>query len=520
MSLITIGCGVSSDLSDALSAFDDMIHDIINGILDITGAVADAIGSIFNDIWGALGKMLPDLSGLIPDISFSAAVEALFDLIEGTLEYAAKLAEIVLQFGRAILDAGLNIFDMIADALSAFLKGLNPCSALEKDFSIIDGAATEVAPAISCSTIGAVGEFPAGKNVYEKAEKSTEGIKGTIGTDAQGRGFGYIPADAGIKADGPRLGTRDTRITSEGTGLQSKVETGGTVGTGKTFTTSGGTLGTTDTRTTSSSLQSANQASLNPSTGLGTSTNIRNLSTSGTTSASSGSAEPNLYGGTFGTSPQTKSGGPGLQSIPSQQYEPGGIDATGGLDPTSPNYTSTQISSTRANPNVISDPDQITYSKPKPITQVSPKKNVYGKVTSPNVITEPPTYSQPASIVNKDIEIPKKVENTIEPIVLKEIEAPPVLTAPTDTLDKPVRRKVVKDTYTNILDRAEYLPAEAIEQARTPVGLRKTFEDGSLIRFPDEADLTNKAGVDKWFEYFDSLTKPQQDFVDPPKYSS
>jgi len=162
MSLITIGCGVSSDLSDALSAFDDMIHDIINGILDITGAVADAIGSIFNDIWGALGKMLPDLSGLIPDISFSAAVEALFDLIEGTLEYAAKLAELVLQFGEAILGAGLSIFDLIADAAAGLLDGLDPCSLIPEFKKGADGTVNKTPNNVGFSTEAAVKEEKTG----------------------------------------------------------------------------------------------------------------------------------------------------------------------------------------------------------------------------------------------------------------------------------------------------------------------------------------------------------------------
>ena len=133
--IIAVGCGVSADLNDALSQVDNVITDILNGIGDITGAIASAVSSAIDAVGVALGKMLPDLSGIIPSISFSAGIEELLDLVEGSLEYAAKLAQLTLQFGQSILDAGLNIFDMIADALSAKLKGLNPCGALKKDFS-------------------------------------------------------------------------------------------------------------------------------------------------------------------------------------------------------------------------------------------------------------------------------------------------------------------------------------------------------------------------------------------------
>ena len=113
--IIAVGCGVSADLNDALSQVDNVITDILNGIGDITGAIASAVSSAIDAVGVALGKMLPDLSGIIPSISFSAGIEELLDLVEGSLEYAAKLAQLTLQFGQSILDAGLNIFDMIAE---------------------------------------------------------------------------------------------------------------------------------------------------------------------------------------------------------------------------------------------------------------------------------------------------------------------------------------------------------------------------------------------------------------------
>ena len=132
--ILDIGCGASVNLNSALSTIDNMINDLLNGIEDITGAIADAVASAIGELGTALGSMLPDLSSLIPDISFSAGIDVLLGFAEGSLEYLAKLAELTLQFGEAILNAGLNIFEMIADAAGALLKGLDPCSALSDDF--------------------------------------------------------------------------------------------------------------------------------------------------------------------------------------------------------------------------------------------------------------------------------------------------------------------------------------------------------------------------------------------------
>ena len=160
--ILDVGCGVSVDLNSALSTIDNMINDILNGIDDITGAIADAVSSAIDALGTALGKMLPDLSGLIPDISFSAAVEALFDLIEGTLEYAAKLAELVLQFGEAILGAGLSIFDLIADAAAGLLDGLDPCSLIPEFKKGADGTVNKTPNNVGFSTEAAVKEEKTG----------------------------------------------------------------------------------------------------------------------------------------------------------------------------------------------------------------------------------------------------------------------------------------------------------------------------------------------------------------------
>ena len=143
MAIIPTGCGVSLDLTDSLTKVDDMINDILNGIGDATGAIADAVAAALGNLEVSLGKMLPDISGLIPDISFQAGIEALLGFVKGTLEYAAKLAELVLQFGEAILGAGLNIFDLIADAAAGLLKGFDPCSLIPEFKKGANGAITK-----------------------------------------------------------------------------------------------------------------------------------------------------------------------------------------------------------------------------------------------------------------------------------------------------------------------------------------------------------------------------------------
>jgi hypothetical protein len=182
--IIAVGCGISADLSAALSSVDNLITDILNGIEDITGAIADAVSSALDAVGVALGKMLPDLSGIIPSINFSAGIESLLGLVEGSLEYAAKLAELILDFGEAILGAGLNIFDMIADAAGALLKGLNPCGALKKDFSkAADGSVlTKVVAAQFSQGLEQVTEIITPKPLINKITKPKQLKLGTGGT--------------------------------------------------------------------------------------------------------------------------------------------------------------------------------------------------------------------------------------------------------------------------------------------------------------------------------------------------
>ena len=162
MALLTTGCGVSADLVDSLSQLDDMIADILSGIGDITGAIADAVASALDDIGVALGKMLPDISDLIPDISFQGGITALLGFAEGSLEYLAKLAELTLQFGEAILGAGLSIFDMVADAAAGLLDGLDPCSLIPEFKKGADGTTKKTPNNVGFSTEPAVKEVKTG----------------------------------------------------------------------------------------------------------------------------------------------------------------------------------------------------------------------------------------------------------------------------------------------------------------------------------------------------------------------
>jgi len=197
--ILDVGCGISKDLNSALSTIDDMINDILNGIGDITGAIADAVSSALDAVGVALGKMLPDISSLIPDISLSGAIEGLLGLVEGSLEYLAKLAEITLQFGKFILDSGLNLFDMIADAALAFLKGLNPCSALPIDASIgADGVAKAAPAAIGYGQVAAKKEPKKKKANYGTINKDKSVVSQG---DSKGRGFGFIPEGAGASTE-------------------------------------------------------------------------------------------------------------------------------------------------------------------------------------------------------------------------------------------------------------------------------------------------------------------------------
>ena len=276
--ILDIGCGISKDLNAALSTIDDMINNIINGIGDITGAIADAVSSALDALGTALGKMLPDLSSLIPDISLSGAIEGLLGLVEGSLGYLAKLAEITLQFGKFILEAGFNLFDMIADAALSFLKGLNPCSALPIDASIgADGVAKEAPAAIGYGQVPAKKEKKKKKTDYGTINKDKSVISNT---DSKGRGFGFVPAGAGASTE---AFISNTDAQGRGFGF---IPAGAGASTGAVTTTgagvSTGTLGTI----------------VKPAFGgSGLQANNGVLSTATTSTGSLGTSKPNIYGG-------------------------------------------------------------------------------------------------------------------------------------------------------------------------------------------------------------------------------
>jgi len=229
--ILDIGCGASANLNSALATVDNMINDLLNGIEDITGAIADAVSSAIGELGTALGSMLPDLSSLIPDISFSAGIDVLLGFAEGSLEYLAKLAELTLQFGEVILGAGLNIFDMIADAAGALLKGLDPCSALSDDFIVGANGAGAAAAAVKLA------EEPAEKE--EDAPKVTPVAIPTLGTLAP-KVVGGGGLQSNVTAAG-NLGTA-TPTTTGGGGLQSNVTAARNLGTVAPTTTGGGGL--------------------------------------------------------------------------------------------------------------------------------------------------------------------------------------------------------------------------------------------------------------------------------------
>ena len=211
--ILDIGCGASANLNSALATVDNMINDLLNGIEDITGAIADAVASAIGELGTALGSMLPDLSSLIPDISFSAGIDVLLGFAEGSLEYLAKLAELTLQFGEAILNAGLNIFEMIADAAGALLKGLDPCSALSDDF--VKGA-NGVGPAAAAVKLA---EEPAEKE--EDAPKVTPVAIPTLGTLAP-----KVVGGSGLLSTNGLSSTVATATGSLGTATPTSIVTG------------------------------------------------------------------------------------------------------------------------------------------------------------------------------------------------------------------------------------------------------------------------------------------------------
>ena len=308
--ILDIGCGASINLNSALSTLDNMINDILNGIEDITGAIADAVSSAISALGTALGGMLPDLSSLIPDISFSAGIDALLGFAEGSLGYLAKLAELTLQFGKAILNAGLNIFDMIADAALAFLKGLDPCSALSDDFSIgADGVAKASAAAVKLA------EEPAEKE--EDAPKVTLVAIPTLGTLAP-----KVVGGGGLQSNVTAAGNLGTGAptTFGGGGLQSNVTSAiGTASTPSKSNLYGGTFGTaTPTTTGGGGLQSNVTAARNLGTVAPTTTGGGGLQSNVTSTVNQIASSSASDVGNLRAKPQNIYGGGGLESTPTQ----------------------------------------------------------------------------------------------------------------------------------------------------------------------------------------------------------
>ena len=92
-------CGTSLELTSILSQIDDIFGDILAGLEDVAGTVISALESAMESLASALGSLIPDISDLIPDISFQAEMTGLLNLVEGSVAYLAKLAELTLKFG-------------------------------------------------------------------------------------------------------------------------------------------------------------------------------------------------------------------------------------------------------------------------------------------------------------------------------------------------------------------------------------------------------------------------------------
>ena len=106
-------CGTSLELTSILSQIDDIFGDILAGLEDVAGTVISALESAMESLASALGSLIPDISDLIPDISFQAEMTGLLNLVEGSVAYLAKLAELTLKFGGKLIEMGLNILDLL-----------------------------------------------------------------------------------------------------------------------------------------------------------------------------------------------------------------------------------------------------------------------------------------------------------------------------------------------------------------------------------------------------------------------
>jgi len=119
-------CGASEEfnkLASQFSSIKDSLQSSLEGEIDaLKSELTASLAVLENDIKG----LIPELPE-IPDISFISEIQNLVSLPAGSLASLSALANIKLQFGDALAEAGFALDSLVSDATAAFSGGIDLC---------------------------------------------------------------------------------------------------------------------------------------------------------------------------------------------------------------------------------------------------------------------------------------------------------------------------------------------------------------------------------------------------------
>lgn len=119
-------CGASEEfnkLAGQFSSIKDSLQGSLEGEIDaLKGELTASLAVLEADIKG----LIPELPE-IPDISLISEIQSLVSLPAGSLASLSALANLKLQFGDALDEAGFALDSLVSDATAAFSGGIDLC---------------------------------------------------------------------------------------------------------------------------------------------------------------------------------------------------------------------------------------------------------------------------------------------------------------------------------------------------------------------------------------------------------
>ena len=138
-------CGASEQfnkLANQFSSIKDSLQGSLEGEIDaLKGELTASLAVLEADIKG----LIPELPE-IPDISLISEIQNLVSLPVGSLASLSALANLKLQFGDALDEAGFALDSLVSDATAAFSGGIDLCGGGLPNFVIGPGGIPTLKP--------------------------------------------------------------------------------------------------------------------------------------------------------------------------------------------------------------------------------------------------------------------------------------------------------------------------------------------------------------------------------------